>query len=193
MDLIRVFLGIRLTQSNQVCLSKFQISLKNLINSGLTWVQPGNFHLTLGFLGELDQKSIDNLVNELELELSQLNQSTCFFTGLGAFPNFRQPRVIWIGVKNTPELVLLTSTIHEICHKNGLKVNAEKTTPHVTLARIKKYLKPAEILAAGKKFMQVKSPNLTDQILDRVLLIKSELRPIGPLYTTLHVFLIPPT
>ncbi len=182
-----------MTHVNQVRLTNFQIDIKSFLNTGLTWVQPENFHLTLGFLGELDQKSIDKLIYELELELSKFNQTACTFTGLGTFPHFRQPRVVWIGVRSTPGLGKLTSAVQNTSHKCGIKIKADSTTPHVTLARIKQNLNPTEILAIGMNIRQIKPPDLTDQVLDRIILFRSELRSIGPLYTNLHEFLIPPT
>jgi 2'-5' RNA ligase len=57
--------------------------------------------------------------------------------GVGAFPNFRRPRVVWIGVTPEPKLELLHHDVESTCETLGIPVDGKPFRPHLTLARVK--------------------------------------------------------
>ena len=99
------------------------------------WLTPDQQHLTLRFIGELDQGRLDEvaealaLVEGVPLELR--------LEGLGHFPPRGEPRVLWVGVAKNPELAGLKRRIDRALAAAGLPAENRKFAPHVTLARIR--------------------------------------------------------
>jgi 2'-5' RNA ligase len=102
------------------------------------WLGPEQQHLTLRFIGELDNGQVNDVAEALalvpgvpfELQLK----------GLGHFPPRGEPRVIWVGVEKSRELERLKRRIDRALAQAGLPPEGRKFAPHVTLARIKKPL-----------------------------------------------------
>ena len=107
------------------------------------WLTPDQQHLTLRFIGELDQGRLDEvaealaLVEGVPLELR--------LEGLGHFPPRGEPRVLWVGVARNPELARLKRRIDRALAGMGLPPDGRKFTPHVTLARIRGPLSPDRV------------------------------------------------
>jgi 2'-5' RNA ligase len=107
------------------------------------WLAPDQQHLTLRFIGEVDQGRIDEiaealaLVDGLPLELR--------LEGLVHFPPRGAPRVMWVGLARNPELARLKRRIHRALATGGGGPVGRTFTPHVTLARIKGPLSPDRV------------------------------------------------
>jgi 2'-5' RNA ligase len=71
--------------------------------------------------------------------------------GLGAFPNLRRPRVVWMGVKADPKLELLHHDVERACEELGYEVDARAFRPHLTLARVVDDAVNARAVAAAAK------------------------------------------
>jgi len=103
------------------------------------WVNNNNLHLTLKFLGNRPAQEVDAIMQTLLDARVGLRTFHLTTDGMGAFPNFRHPKVIWLGIKSEPNLAL-TELQQQI--ENCLAViHIEKETrpfrPHLTLGRIK--------------------------------------------------------
>ena len=68
--------------------------------ASVSWVQSGNFHLTLSFLGDVEQTRVDELVPELRSACENIAPFELFCEELGYFPNVKRPRVIWAGARS---------------------------------------------------------------------------------------------
>ncbi|MEJ5305194.1 MAG: RNA 2',3'-cyclic phosphodiesterase [Ignavibacteria bacterium] len=94
-------------------------------------------HLTLLFLGNVDE----NLLSELDrkaLEISKnFSSSELFFDKLGVFKNFHQPRVIWIGTKDNPILKELSFKLKMMTNDLNIMTDEKEFSPHITLGRVK--------------------------------------------------------
>jgi len=98
------------------------------------WTDKEDFHITLVFLGEVDEKSIETL----QSELYSITAHTSFDlnrSGLGTFGNKRQPRVLWLGVENNSQLDDLQQQVVQICEIIGYKKEKRAYTPHITIAK----------------------------------------------------------
>lgn len=101
---------------------------------GARWIDPQNYHLTLRFIGDIDDRTADEIASQLarvdrapfELE----------FDGLGAFGS-RKPHAVFAAVRATPELSELQAEQERLVQRVGLEPERRKFTPHVTLARLK--------------------------------------------------------
>jgi len=143
---LRLFVGIEFPPE-----LKLRLSLLCTGVSGARWVDPGNFHLTLRFIGEVGEDvaaDIDDALSRL-----QARRFTLQLAGTGVFGGDR-PRALWVGVERQPELVALRDKIEQAVIRIGLDPEPRKFAPHVTLARLRD---PAldhlgEFLAANAQF-----------------------------------------
>lgn len=98
------------------------------------WTDKSDFHITLVFLGDVDEKSKEILKSELYAITAyasfELNR-----TGLGTFGNKRQPRVLWLGVENNSILNNMQQQVVQICETIGYNKEKRSYTPHITIAK----------------------------------------------------------
>jgi RNA 2',3'-cyclic 3'-phosphodiesterase len=150
-------------------------------DDGTRWVNPKTMHLTLQFLGDIDETSVD----EISRLISPLIASTPAFTlsldRVGAFPNLRQPKVFWIGVQDAGgQLFKLQDEIATQLLKLGFKED-KKYHPHLTLGRVKK---PWLAKKVAEKLLPLEW-NFGSFDADTVSAMKSELLPQGAHHTPL--------
>lgn len=101
---------------------------------GARWVEPENFHITLRFAGDIDNRMADEFagfLDEIAVDAFQMRIS-----GLGSFGG-RAPRVIWAGVDGGEPLSVLQRAHERAARSAGLEPNSETFKPHVTLARLR--------------------------------------------------------
>ncbi|MCJ8506624.1 RNA 2',3'-cyclic phosphodiesterase [Rhizobium lemnae] len=101
---------------------------------GARWIDVDNYHITLRFIGDVDGRTADEIVDRLDRIDREEFQLT--LTGIGSFGS-KKPHSIWAGVSPSPELQALQGEIDRICMRVGLAPDPRKFTPHVTLARLK--------------------------------------------------------
>lgn len=125
-------------------LDQLQQSLRGF-RAEVRWTAVQSIHLTLKFLGEIDPA----VVPDLALELEKISGSEAEFTlklqGLGCFPNPRNPRVIWCGVRGQVEpLSHLEQKVEATCSQFGFPAENRPFHPHLTLGRVngKRNLQP---------------------------------------------------
>jgi 2'-5' RNA ligase len=101
---------------------------------GARWVDPENYHLTLRFIGDID----DALAREIALMLGKVRRSSfdLRFDGLASFGG-RRPRAVFAAVQSTPALIELQAEHDRLLQRLGLDPEGRKYTPHVTLARLR--------------------------------------------------------
>ncbi len=151
-----------------------------------SWVHPDNMHLTLRFLGEVDQDAINALCALLEAEYRNCGPVTLAVAGVGGFPNRRKPSVVWAGIEIlSGDLMVLQAHAEQAARSIGLAPEEKPFHPHVTLARLRDHRAlgtlPAELEAAQTYW----GGEFTAAV---VSLFSSELRPAGPIYRCLREF-----
>lgn len=102
---------------------------------GARWVEDKAYHLTLEFFGEANKHELNDLCTELEA--IEWNGHEINLTGVGYFGSSKTPRVIYAGVSESEDLIMLQKKIHRCGQDLGLEVEERKFKPHVTLARLK--------------------------------------------------------
>jgi 2'-5' RNA ligase len=129
-DPMRLFIAIELSEALKTALGKLRSDIP-----GARWVPPEQIHLTLAFLGELDEETTDRLT--LELAGIQAAGFELSLSGTGCFPNVRYPRVLWVGVKPQPLLTLLADKVNSAVTACNIPLEERPFSPHITLARFK--------------------------------------------------------
>jgi RNA 2',3'-cyclic 3'-phosphodiesterase len=95
------------------------------------WVEPANFHLTLRFIGDVDEHA----AKEIEAAL-WLIEAPCFLLNIKGIGHFCK-RTLWAGVENCPPLISLQGQVEDAIQRAGLIADTSRYVPHVKLARLK--------------------------------------------------------
>jgi len=140
-----------------------------------------NMHFTLLFLGEITEEIASKIMEALKLIVFSPIQVS--FGGVGAFPDPRFPRVIWIGVDETASknLINLASQVEEKLAPLGFKSD-KPFKPHLTIFRIKN-----SIGDISKELDKLKTIQLGHDTISELKFKKSILTPSGPIYSDLQV------
>jgi 2'-5' RNA ligase len=185
---LRAFIAIQLSVDLKRQISELQAELKRRMpeSRGLSWVNPEGIHLTLRFLGDMDESHIEALTRVLRTAAAPIRGFRLEAKGVGGFPTPARARVLWVGLSGEPEamsaLQQLQATIEEGVVDLGFAKENRAFTPHLTLARIRER-------GAGGSVSEIVM-NEADRMVgefraESVSLIKSELRPKGAVYTSL--------
>ena len=162
----RLFVAIELPESVRSTLTEMDRRV-----SGAKWTRPEQLHLTLNFIGEVTDATMEDVKTILaEVRGSPL---TLRFGPSGTFGSKASPRVIWIGVEHEPALMKAQAAIEEALASIGIQPEARAYTPHITLARLKK-ADPAEVAAHVHALDALELPPVA---VDRFVLFKSVLTP----------------
>ncbi|MBU0468426.1 MAG: RNA 2',3'-cyclic phosphodiesterase [Candidatus Omnitrophica bacterium] len=182
---IRTFIAVNINDAILNEINKAQEHFKK-IDCDVQWVKTLNMHLTLKFLGEIEQKSVTKVIEKLEFLTKHIRSIQTKLSQLGAFPKIEKPKVIWAGLEdNANEIADLVEAIDNTLGKEGFKKEDHSFKPHVTIGRIRS-LKNVSALAKELKDYSL-APNICQEIKE-IKLIKSTLTPKGPIYKDLKIF-----
>ena len=151
--------------------------------SEVRWVPPENLHLTLRFLGDTEESRIGPLGACLDGVAAGARACRLTLGSLGAFPDVRRPRVLWLGLKGagTADLRCLQRRIEKGVTGLGWEREPRPFSPHLTLGRVR----PGSEPAPGEGWARAPVPELAFPV-DEVVLMRSDLRPGGARYSPLH-------
>ena len=96
---------------------------------------PDDYHITLKFLGNLDEAEQPRLIEAAKPIAEQTMALTLCAASFGGFPNMPAPSVLWAGVEITPELDRLATRLDQAMAKRGFRSDRRRYQPHVTMAR----------------------------------------------------------
>jgi RNA 2',3'-cyclic 3'-phosphodiesterase len=151
--------------------------------TAIRWVSPAALHVTVKFLGEQDESLVTPFRDVLESVGSTRASITARTTDVGAFPNFRRPRVVWVGMTEERALQALAGDIDYALAPLGIPRETRAFQAHLTLGRVKSDLGPAEATALAAA---AKSCCGSHEVAVRTVdLMQSELGPGGPRYSVL--------
>ncbi|MDX1646722.1 MAG: RNA 2',3'-cyclic phosphodiesterase [Longimicrobiales bacterium] len=134
---MRLFIGLKLPKKQKIRIHR---AARPLRDDGLPvrWVDPGNLHVTLKFLGQVRRDLIPQIAEIMSRVASSTKAFSTQIGGFGAFPTVRRPRVIWVGVTATPELRCLKQDLEWALGDLGFDVETRAFHPHVTLGRARR-------------------------------------------------------
>ncbi len=185
LDSMRCFIAIPLSSDTHQELSKIQSRLKET-EADVGWVKSDNIHLTLKFLGDVEEEKTKIICKKLR---EMVNQFTSFETDmgkLGTFPSLSNPRVIWIGLsKNADRIIKLQQRIEEVTEPLGFEKETRPFHPHLTLGRVRG---KKNIQKLVEKLKSLPLPQFKPITVDRIILFQSILKPTGAEYTALDEF-----
>ena len=186
MSLLRAFMGVEIPTEIHKAIEEKTASIRATLNASLVrWVPAENVHLTLKFLGDVSPANLEMLEQMLSAEISQHRAFEMEFGGLGAFPNPKRPRVIWIGIQAPAGLDALQHGIGAATATLGYPDEQRPFSPHLTIGRVKQNVGSAGIQQIRIALDETKVGSLGVARVSAVHLFKSELKPTGAVYTKL--------
>ena len=195
--MIRAFLAVELPEELRARLAQVQQDLRQRLSRSLpnavrlSWVQPAAIHLTIKFLGDMDESVIEPMRAAIAQAMEGYHTIQVPLERLGVFPRPQQPRVLWVGPSESWEqgddakhLAALHRAVEVCSQAVGFAPEGRSLSSHLTLARIKE---------GEREFGQALARS---GVLDRpteigtlpiasIVLMKSDLRPTGPVYAKL--------
>lgn len=177
---MRSFIAISLPPPIQTYLTQLQDELKST-GADVKWVEPANIHLTLKFLGEIDEYTAERIKTAMLEACTLVKPFALSLASLGGFPSTNNPRVIWIGIKEgITETTLLAAHLEKKLVTLGI-IEDHPFTAHITLGRVRTGKNRKEL---AQKLQQPLLPEGTpiSFLVDRITLYESKLSPHGPTY-----------
>ena len=133
---MRTFLALQLSQETKKRLAQVTAQL-GVTGADVKWVEEDNFHITLFFLGETDPETCETIIGKMPMMAAGVEPFAINLDGMGAFPNLKKPRVIWVGVKEGGrEIVKVYRRVLGVMEPLGF-VEEKKFSPHVTIGRVR--------------------------------------------------------
>jgi 2'-5' RNA ligase len=179
---IRTFIGIALDKAIRDRTVALQETLGRT-GTEVKWVEPENLHVTMLFLGEVDEREIPKVCG-IVAEVSQQHSSFLMSVeSAGCFPNPRRPRILWVGIaEGSQPLCAIHDALEIPLQELGYRREERKYTPHITLGRVKSDRSTDKLSAALAQHAGWKGGELWVRELH---VMSSQLTPQGPVYTVL--------
>ncbi len=151
---------------------------------GIKWTNPDNWHITLHFIGDLEEERIPALSESLSEALQGISSGMIYMESAGFFGKSCKPRVLWAGVGISDWLSVLYTSVQSAVSALGLPPEQKIFRPHLTLGRVKK---PRSAPWLCEAFESRNSYEWGEVAVSGVVLYKSELTTNGPVYSALKI------
>ncbi|MDF1500985.1 MAG: RNA 2',3'-cyclic phosphodiesterase [Anaerolineales bacterium] len=153
------------------------------------WVDPALYHLTLKFLGEIDESRLDAIADIVEWVASTEPTFALEVGEFGVFPDARRPRVLWVGLNETTgTLQSLKGALDQSLKSEGFRVEKRPFHPHVTVGRVRRGSSTGERETLAAELDGYSVGRLGIVPVDSIQLLRSRLNADGPIYSELVSF-----
>lgn len=150
----------------------------------LSWSSAHSRHITMKFLGDVSDTRADALVRVMDDVARTHRPFALHLSQIGAFPNFRRARVLWLGVESEPRLELLQHDLEVGAEGIGFELEGRAFRPHVTLARVKAALALDRMRGIARVARKVDFTAAAE--VAEMTLFESTLAPTGARYRRVH-------
>ena len=150
----------------------------------LKWVRGEGLHLTLKFLGDVADELEAELAAGLTRAAAGASSLTLALGGFGVFPDFRRPRVVWVGIAPEPGLEILQHRVEQEFAPLGFPTEARPFRPHITLGRAARDARPAALTGLEAALGRLEFAEMA--LVSALDLMQSTLQSGGPVYHVRH-------
>lgn len=190
MPSVRAFIAIELPPAVLDQVGRLQTRVRQDLPSGLIrWTRPEGIHLTLKFLGDVEQDHLPEIEAALRGACAPHAPFPLQVSGLGCFPTPQRPRVLWVGVQDSSgKLAALQRDVERAIAPLGFPPERRGFHPHLTLGRVKnprRRGRNAPALEALGAYVERARVRVGQIPVDAVHLMRSELLPSGAVYSAL--------
>lgn len=195
--MVRAFLAIELPRELRTTLAAIEQDMKRQLERTVdrhvrvSWVRPDSMHLTLRFLGDTADESIEPLRVAIEASMSAHQAIPIPLERLGTFPRPQAPRVLWVGPsasweqgRDAQRLAAIHREVETCCRAANFAPDERPFSLHLTLARIKEGARQVGQVLAQNGLLE-RPVTIGTLLLGAIVLMKSDLRPTGSVYTKL--------
>ncbi len=180
--LIRTFIAIAVDDRLRDTLAAVQHELR-AVGTGVAWVCPAGMHLTLKFLGDVEEARVPEIAAALTPVAAAVAPFTATLAGMGVFPTPQRPRVLWAGITAGAEaLVALAAGVDAALTALGFPPEPRPFSPHLTLGRLQAPGDTAPLLARLEAY---RDTIFGETPITALTLYRSDLSPRGAAYTAL--------
>ena len=178
----RLFIGIPIESPKSVQQVEVWTKDRHLNRNVLNWTIPGNWHITLFFLGSTEESAIPLLQQLIDESFGKILAYQAELCGVGVFPNMHNPKVLWLGLENLQPLQSAYSRLGELLQQNGFLFDQKPLKPHLTLARVKRTDHPSAFQSLLSEYQKT----VFDRVdINKVVLYESIATSAGPVYKPL--------
>ena len=181
---MRLFVAIDLSEAVLEALAGLQESIRQKAALGkgeATWVRPGAMHLTIKFIGEVEDEAADSICEAVAQGTKRHQKITIGVKKVGTFG--RPAKVLWVGAGDGNEALLaLQKDIEDELAKIGVPIEERNFSGHLTLCRIKSFRAAKRLGEVAKKYAETEIGQFEA---DSVRVYKSQLTREGSVYTVL--------
>jgi len=181
LKMIRSFIAVKIPEQVRSEISRMINGFAKL-DFSVKWVKYENLHITLLFLGDIDDDFLNSAIEQLNTIAKNEKMFQMSLKNIGAFPNQHSPRVIWIGTETgAQELTNLQEKVETAFTTIGYKPETKKFHPHLTIGRARdRMLNSEKVLST--QYQSILFP------IKSIVLFKSTLTPQGPIYEKIKEF-----
>jgi 2'-5' RNA ligase len=184
MKVIRTFVAVLIDNEIRRRIAEVQSRLKQLAPD-VKWVAPENFHITLKFLGNVDEAVMPDVILAVEDGAHGLSPFDLTISSVGAFPSPARARVVWVGSTDGREkLTELARSVDKKLVELGFEKEDKPFNAHITIGRVKtsRFLRA---LAEGME--KVDADDLGSLRISGVAVMRSDLECEGPTYAPVRI------
>jgi len=176
----RIFFAVPISEEVRNLLNDIQSDMRDLPGK-IRWVPPEDVHLTIKFIGEVEEEVATNLQSQVD-DLSLPERFSITVNRTGVFPHPRRPRVLWVGTEDSTSLEQIATQLDAAFEEYGIEPETREFHPHLTLGRVKGRGLPGETL---NQFLNYEVPKISMPV-ESVVCYESVLKSSGAEYTALH-------
>jgi 2'-5' RNA ligase len=180
----RTFFAIDIRPDEKLT-SAIQDIRNHLAGERIKWVNADLMHLTLKFLGDTPEDAIPQIISSVDEPLRKNPALTLHLSAIGLFKNLHNPRVIWIGIMQSPLLERVVQILDNTLVSFGYPIDLVGFVPHLTLGRVKEIKQKDQLVRLVEKF---KNEYFGTAIVREIIYYESILNPEGPVYHPLAHF-----
>ncbi len=174
---MRAFFALPLPDTVSADIAQTLEQLKNEF-TGVKWVKKHALHITVQFLGNIDEEQLENCIELLETPSLKRSPISARYGGVGQFPPKGRPRVFYCTIhRGYEECVAVYNEVSSLLPPS-IKTDKKPFTPHITLGRVKRGVKPPYRDQVAEAFEGIEG----EFLIDRIVLFESILKPQGAEY-----------
>jgi 2'-5' RNA ligase len=179
---IRTFIAVEIDASIRKQLVALQGELRG-VAEGVKWVEAENLHVTLKFLGDVDETQLYAVCKLAQQSVAGHFAFPMHVCGVGAFPNAGRPRIIWAGIQQgADELRRIYQSLDDAFGHEGYPREDRAFTPHLTLGRARQGTSPQQLAGALAKLKEWEAGKT---LVREILVMSSQLSSSGPSYSVM--------
>lgn len=183
-DIKRLFLSVEIPKKIEEALKTLEDALKKTACDA-HWIKPTNIHLTLKFLGAVEEEKIAPITKAIISTFSSTQSLSVTLGKLGGFPSLNTLHILWAGINDpNKEITKLVNGVENTLSRLGFKEEKKEFQAHLTLARLRSALNKPQLIEKIQEINKTLQPQ--NFLINNITLFESHLTPQGSVYSKIH-------